>query len=203
MPSENMMAKDIHDLLTQQHGLNPERFRIYVCNQINHPIVVATGNAESKRMLPLYVPKTKECPTDQSRQVGRCDMVVVDMKEKRVWLTVEFEGETEPKELVANYFYIFMASVFKPEEGVVYKLKKDYSTHILIACLDRQRLDTPNEQAKVQQYRMLANAFQQMGSLLLNQYPGCSVKEAVVLSGDDWQAVKNKFSEFVKPRMSD
>ena len=122
MPSEDVMAKDIRDRLIQL-GLDQERFRIYVCSQINKQVTGTTGNAKSKKGLPFYVPKTRECPTDLSRQVGRCDMVVVDIQEKRVWLTVEFKGKAEletgesddakPKDLVADYFYIFMASVFK------------------------------------------------------------------------------------------
>jgi len=81
--TENSMAKDIHDLLIDA-GLDQKRFSIYVCSKANRPIVITQKTSSDKLGLPFYVQKSSQCSRDQARQVGRCDMVVVDMVDQKV-----------------------------------------------------------------------------------------------------------------------
>jgi len=49
---------------------------------------------------------------------------------------------------------------------------------------------------------MLSVNFEKLGSILINEYEGCKVKEAIVFAGDDWQEIKRSFDAFVKARLS-
>ncbi len=192
MLDEHKMAKDVHDLLVRL-GLKRPRYRLDVCPGVDD--LFDPGTYE--RMLPCYAPQTALCPTLQSRQVARCDGVLVDTADKKVVMSLEFELTTKPKDLAGNYFSVFAAATYGPKtEAAVYAFDKAMSAHVLMACLKERRGPTPNEQAKVQQYAMLAEKYQAMGAVLIRHDPSCRLKEARFFHGDDWGRMLAEFERY-------
>lgn len=191
-PTEGMMARETHDLL-KHIGLQPQ-FRIDVCSGVAQRFPSGTYTHQ----LPLYSKRTTTCVTDKARQVARPDLMVVDTTAKTVELIVEFETDTNPKNLLGNYFCVFLAEEYKPKnDPTVYRFDVARTTHFLLACVDSRRR-TPNEQAAIEKGHMVAEWLQKAGVPLAGNAQVCSVRTACALAGDDWHEMKRAFEQQVR-----
>jgi hypothetical protein len=186
-PTEGMMALETYELLRDM-GLKPH-FRVDICSGISGQFSPGTY----EHGLPVYSRQLKTCFTDKARQVGRPDLIVVDKIAKTVELMVEFETNTNPKNLLGNYFCVFLAEEYKPKnEPTVYKFNARRTTHFLLACV-RSRSPTPNEQAALEKGRMVANWLEKTSVLLAGNAEISSISKAHASASDDWQAMKIAF----------
>jgi hypothetical protein len=192
MPTEATMARETHDLLRQM-ALRPH-FRVDICSGVASHFPSGT----CKHQLPLYSKQTKTCFTDKARQVARPDLIVVDTRAKTVELTVEFETDTNPKNLLGNYFCVFLAEEYKPKnDPTVYRLDITRTTHCLLACLC-SRGATPNEQAAIEKGKMVVDWLEKTSAHLAGNAQVCNIRKAHALASDDWQAMKTAFGHQVK-----
>jgi hypothetical protein len=193
MPSEDQMARDTHDLLIRL-GLKQPRYRIDVCSGVCQLFPPGTY----KHGLPLYSPIEEECRTDKARQLARADFLVVDTIDKIVDLVVEFETDTNPKNLVGNFFSAFMTSEYKPRnESVVYTLDVRRTGHVLLACL-HSRGATPNEQTALQKGVLVSRWLTNVGACLTGNVSVCKINAALALAGDDWPRMQSEFGRWVQ-----
>jgi len=192
MIDEPTMAPDTHALLNYL-GLKP-RFRIDICSGIGRGV---PGTAY-KNMLPLYVKSRPSCKTNMARQVARPDFIVVDTQAKIVDLIIEFELDTNPKNLIGNYFSVFLAEVYKPKnEDVIYKLDSNRTAHFLLTCLDH-RGASPFEQAAIEKGKVVAEWLENASNLLAGTERFSNIKKAHALAGDDWQQILARFTSLVQ-----
>lgn len=198
MPSEHQMAKDTHDLLVGL-GLKQPPYRMDVCSGVCKLFPPGTY----KHGLPLYAPIEEECGTDKARQLARPDFLVVDTARKLVELMVEFETDTNPKNLVGNFFSAFCTFEYKPkhEPGSVYNLDVHRTVHVLLACLDPRR-PSPNDQAAVQKGVLVSRWLTNAGAQLAGNVQVCEINAALALAGDNWERMRTEFAEWVQARCS-
>jgi hypothetical protein len=181
--TEEMMALETHELFTVM-GLKPE-FRVDVCSGIGH---FPAGTYDHH--LPLYAKQVSTCFTDKARQIACPDLIVVHKKDKIVEVTIEFEVDTNPKNLVGNYFYVFPAEEYKPkEDSAVYRFDVTRTTHFLLACLD-PREATPNDQAAVEKGKIVADWLNMASIHLLSDVDLCNIRGAHAFAGDNWPSMK-------------
>jgi hypothetical protein len=186
------MARETHQLL-QDMGLK-RHFRVDVCSGISHQFSPGTY----QHGLPVYSKQLNTCFTDKARQVGRPDLIVVDTRAKTVELMVEFETNTNPKNLLGNFFCVFLGEEYKPKnEPIVYRFDVSRTTHYLLACV-RSRSATPNEQAAVEKGRMVAEWLEKTSVLLAGTAAVSNISRAHALAGDDWQTMKLEFGRQVR-----
>jgi hypothetical protein len=192
MPAEDEMAWDAAEAL-KAAGLRPE-FRVDVWSGVANGFPVGAH----KHGLPLYVASTLDCSTDKARQVARPDLIIVDTKEGVVEVTVEFETDTNPKNLLANFFAPFLAVAYTSrKDGRTYRLDPNRTLHILLACLS-PRGASQNAQAAVQKGRVVANWLNGVGDVLAVMPQRRNVARARAFAGDDWPAMNRLFLEEVR-----
>jgi hypothetical protein len=190
--AEKLMARDIHDLLKAM-GLKPH-FRADICSGIAGHFPAGTYDHN----LPVYAKQIDSCSTQKARQIARPDLIVVDTVQKIVEATFEFELDTNPKNLVANYFYVFLAQEYKAKaDPSLYKFDVTRTSHFLLACLN-SRSATPNEQAALEKGVMVAKWLNKVGASLAGNADLCNIRIAHALAGDDWQAMKQAFARALK-----
>jgi hypothetical protein len=188
MLTENQMAKDVHDLLLR-HGLKTSRYRIDVCSGIN--LLFPPG--AHMHGLPFYAP-IEDTEWVKHRDLGWCDLVVVDTADERVELMVEFETNTNPKDLAGNFFYPFMAFEYKStSDNELYTLDVSRTVHALLACLEEKRGPSPNQQTPVQKGIQVARWLSAAGAMLAGNVLISEIKSAFALAGDDWTQIMSEF----------
>jgi hypothetical protein len=182
--TEKTMARETHDLLAIM-GLKPY-YRADVCSGIAGHFPGGTYDHN----LPLYSKQIQTCFTDKARQIARPDLIVVDTKNKTVEVIVEFEIDTNPKNLIGNYFCVLLADEYKPKgDPNVYRLDVTRTAHFLLACLD-PRGATPNEQAAVEKGKVVAEWLDRASRHLVGNVDLCKILVARAFADDDWQSMK-------------
>jgi hypothetical protein len=193
MPSEDQMARDTNDLLIRL-GLKQPRYRIDICSGVCKlfPPGVYTHR------LPLHSPIEEDCTTDSARSLVWCDFLVVDTVERTVELMVEFETNTNAKNLAGNFFAAFMTFEYKSKkENVVYSLDVRRTVHAVLACLE-PRGASPDEQAAVQKGVLVSQWLTKVGTHLAGNVLVCEINAALALAGDDWSHMQTEFSQWVQ-----
>jgi hypothetical protein len=189
---EKTMALETNELLTVM-GLKPH-FRVDVCSGIAGCFPAGTYDHN----LPLYAKQIQTCFTDKARQIARPDLIVVDTKNETVEVMFEFEIDTNPKNLVANYFSVFPAEEYKPKgDPTVYRLDVTRTAHFLLACLD-PRGATPNEQAALEKGRVVAEWLDRASIPLVGNSDLCKIRSARAIAGDNWQSMKGILRQQLK-----
>ncbi|MBV9658174.1 MAG: hypothetical protein JO295_08695 [Verrucomicrobia bacterium] len=189
---ESEMATDILTLLKELGIKNGHR--IDICCGIGREI----PGASYKNMLPLYLKSRPSCKTNQARQIARPDLIVIDTQLKVVDLIIEFEYDTNPKNLIGNYFSVFMAEEYKPRnEKATYNLDASRTTHFLLTCLNKRGIK-PKEQAAIEKGKAVAEWLELASGLLTGMAQFSKIKKAHALAGDDWQQMKTYFAKLVK-----
>jgi len=104
-----------------------------------------------KHRLPLYV---DEGPTPTARTIAYVDALVLDRESRKVKLLIEYEQDTNPKNLIGNFLAPFMAdcyiSNYSNDKNIIYALDKETTCILLIVCLQRTRGESNREQAPIQ-----------------------------------------------------
>lgn len=193
MPSESDMAYETEQRLRRM-GLRPQ-YQIYICSKNAGRFPPGMH----RHGLPLYCKEAPGCMTDAARQVGRPDLLVVDtITPHRVELIVEFEIDTNPKNIMGNYFSFFPAVEFKPEDSsTVHPLDVMRTVHFLLACLE-PRNGTPKQQAAVEKGQMLADWLDHVSVLIAGNVHFCNIFKAHAIAGDVWADIVADFEHRVQ-----
>lgn len=133
---ETMLRKDI---------FKDQRFEI---RRDGHLIPKSRGL--ERRELHLYV---DEGPTPTAREIADVDALVLDKEGRKVKLLIEYEQDTNPKNLIGNFLAPFMADCYVSNynhDKSRYTLDKETTSIILIVCLQRSRGESNREQASIQ-----------------------------------------------------
>ena len=103
-----------------------------------------------RRELHLYV---DEGPTLTAREIADVNALVLDKESGKVKLLIEYEQDTNPKNLIGNFLAPFMADCYISNynhDKSRYTLDKKSTCIILIVCLKRSRGESNREQAPIQ-----------------------------------------------------
>jgi hypothetical protein len=195
--TEMLMARDTHDLLVAM-GLK-QKFRVDVCSGIASQFPANTY----EHALPVYAKQIDACFTDKARQIARVDLAVVDTDEGTVDLTLEFETDTNPKNLIGNYFSVFMADEYKSKAGLgEYKFDVTRTAHILLACLN-PRKDCPIQQAALEKGTMVAAWLESVSVILAEKADLGKIRTAHAIAGDDWGKMKRTLTSLLNSTCPD
>lgn len=131
---ETMLRKDI---------FKDQRFEI----RRDSPLIPRSTDGHR---LALYV---DEGPTLSSREIANVDALILNRDSAEVELLIEYEQNTNPKNLIGNFLAPFMADCYiskHSHDRRRYPLSKDTTCIILIVCLERPRGESNREQAPIQ-----------------------------------------------------
>lgn len=131
---ETMLRKDI---------FKDQRFEI----RRDSPLI---PKSKGGHRLALYV---DEGQTLSSREIANVDALVLNKESAKVELLIEYEQNTNPKNLIGNFLAPFMADCYiskHSHDKKKYALSKDTTCIILIVCLKRPRGKSNREQAPIQ-----------------------------------------------------
>lgn len=138
---ETMLKKDI---------FRDQRFEI---RRDGHLIPKSRGL--ERRELHLYV---DEGPTLTAREIADVDALVLDKVSGKVKLLIEYEQDTNPKNLIGNFLAPFMADYYianYDSDKKRYALGKETTCILLIVCLKRPRGKNNREQAPIQKGKII------------------------------------------------
>lgn len=121
--------------------------------------------------------------------ISNVDAIIIDRITKGVELIIEYECDTNPKNLLGNLFAPILADYYVDyydKERGIYNLSNEYTHIIVISCLPIQREkgtrnQAPIEKGKILEDRNWKNCFQES-----------KIKTGICISGDDINDVINE-----------
>jgi hypothetical protein len=136
----------------------------------------------------LYCDVSKETPSDTSREMACPDMLVIDTADKVVEFIIEFELDTNPKNLIGNAFAPMLARTYRdPRDKRVYRLDPARTKVVLLACVERARADMGRDLAPVQKGYHVASRIEEAAKVLLQGVQPRTVQTIYALAHDDWE----------------
>jgi len=116
------------------------------------------------------------------------DMLVIDTADMVVEFIIEFELDTNPKNLIGNAYAPMLATTYRdPRDKRVYRLDPSRTKVVLLACLARARVETGRDLAAVQKGYFVASWIEAVAQVMLRAVQPRTVQTVYALAHDDWE----------------
>lgn len=145
--------------------------------------------------LHLYV---DEGPTPTAREIADVDALVLDKESRKVKLLIEYEQDTNPKNLIGNFLAPFMADCYisnYSDDKNRYALDKETTCILLIVCLQRTRGESNREQAPIQKGEIVRKKLLGVGDKLIES---SNILTGDIIIGDTLNDVEAKTRETIQ-----
>ena len=194
--TETQMARDTVDRL---HSIGlPESWKVKVDSRIAAAVLDRTNTHQ----LPLYSDLDAESSSALSRQMARVDLIVLDTEARSVEMLVEFELDTNPKNLIGNALWPMFCSNYRDRSDMQsYQLNPQRTDVYVLACLKRQRNTTPRDSAAVIKGRSLKEGIESLAKDLSTHNNDRKVRSIHVFAHDNWEYMLREFELTVSTRL--
>ncbi len=170
---ENMLQKDVFtsneyeirregkDLLPKERGLERHRLQLFV----------------------------KEGPSKTAREITNVDALVINKEKKIVELILEYEVDTNPKNIAGNFIAPFIADQYESnfsQDKNIYLLSPEHTVVLVIACLPEKRLLNAQGQAPLQKGTIVRKSLMAMKKKI---YSESKINNGEIIVGDDLEQI--------------
>lgn len=139
-----------------------------------------------------------EGPNRTSRNLANPDALVLNTETKKIEMILEYELDTNPKNLTANFITPFITdryeSNFSDDSGIIYELDDDITFLYLIVCLKKQRSITPREQAPLEKGELVRKKLLNLKEIIKGRFP---IFDADIIIDDTLNGITRKMKESI------